>query len=54
MIQLDKYHVRDCIVALKAFYAHEVNREESRGDTIRIQVIVSNKMESITLKPIRM
>jgi hypothetical protein len=36
MIQLDKYHIRDCVVALKAFYASEVNREESRGDTIRV------------------
>lgn len=54
MIPLDKYHIRDCVVALKAFYANEVKREENRGDTIRIQVIVSNKMDKITLKPIRM
>lgn len=36
MIKLDKYHIRDCVFALKAFYASEVKSEENRGDTIRI------------------
>ena len=54
MIQLDKYKVRDCVMALKAFYATEVNSEENRGDTIRLQIQVSNKMNSISLRPIRM
>jgi hypothetical protein len=36
MIKLDKFHIRDCVVALKAFYASEVNREESRGDAMSV------------------
>jgi hypothetical protein len=36
MIKLDKFKIRDCVLALKAFYASEVNSEENRGDTIRL------------------
>lgn len=54
MIQLDKFKVRDCVMALKAFYASEVCSEENRGDTIRLQIQVSNKMHSVSLRPIRM